>query len=663
MEIFKLFGSILINSDEAEKSLSNVDKKGQSIASTLGKGITTAAKWGAGIVTAASGAAAGMYKMATGASDTADNIDKMSQKIGISREAYQELDFVLSQSGTDVDKLQSGMKTMSAQVEKGNKAFSDLGIALKDSNGNARTQEEIFYDTVDALQKMEAGTKKSTIAAQLFGKAGTELMPLLNSEAGSLEAMRKEAHDLGLVLEDDVINSGVSLTDTLDKMKRSLGAVMTQLGARLMPIVEKAANFITSQVPKILDLVEEIAPIVEDAFNEILPTLINLAQNILPPIIDVVKSLLPPLSSIFKAITPIITQLVEKLTPIIVKIIEKLLPPLIKILDSLMPILDIAFQLLDPILNVVMALIDPLASILDAISPLLTLLLDLISTVLKPIMPLIEGTAQLLSGVLGEAIKAVAGLLSDGLVPILKGVIEFLKGDFEAGIQHASEGLVGAFSNALGIIDGLFGTNLQKWYQEVTDFWRDAGAKLYEATHADEIHSTEMSVKYGTLDDDIIKTSNELMRGGMSAGEALEKAKNEILDTTEKMAYFNANFADKITEQEALERQATLRETGQIRGTPKLAGGGVVYGKTLAVVGDNENVESNPEVVAPLSELQAITNNEQILHRLDNITVLLTQILAGGSVSLVVDGQKLATSITNAINTKSFAKGKGVVIA
>lgn len=43
---------------------------------------------------------------------------------------------------------------------------------------------------------------------------------------------------------------------------------------------------------------------------------------------------------------------------------------------------------------------------------------------------------------------------------------------------------------------------------------------------------------------------------------------------------------------------------------PKLAEGGLAYGKTLSVIGDNHNASVNPEVVAPLSELRKYTNND-----------------------------------------------------
>ena len=39
---------------------------------------------------------------------------------------------------------------------------------------------------------------------------------------------------------------------------------------------------------------------------------------------------------------------------------------------------------------------------------------------------------------------------------------------------------------------------------------------------------------------------------------------------------------------------------------PALATGGLAYGKTIALVGDNANASVDPEVIAPLSKLQAM---------------------------------------------------------
>ena len=236
MELFKLFGSIFVNTDEADKSIHKTEKNAEGVASKLGDGIKTAGKWGAAIVGGAAAAGTALVGMATHSASAADNIDKMSQKIGISRQAYQELDFICSQSGTSVDKLQSGMKTLTAAMDGARSGtasnveqFERLGVAVTNSDGTFRSQEEVLFDVIASLQEMDDQTEKSRLATELFGRAGTELMPLLNGASGSIEEMRNQAHDLGLVLSDEVIDNGVNLTDSLDQTKRAFASIGIQL--------------------------------------------------------------------------------------------------------------------------------------------------------------------------------------------------------------------------------------------------------------------------------------------------------------------------------------------------------------------------------------------------------------------------------------------------
>ncbi len=214
VEVFKLFGSIFVDNTEANKSISKTDKNAQGVAKTLGKGIKSAAKWGTAIVGGATVAAGGMFKMANSAAETTDHIDKMSQKIGISRESYQELDFICSQTGTSVDSLKNGLKTMRSVMDstsQGNSktatALERLGISATDAKGNLRDSEEVIWESLKTLQSMENQTEKARLASMLFGKAGSDLMPMLNGSSKSIDEMKKQAHDLGLVLSDEAVDS------------------------------------------------------------------------------------------------------------------------------------------------------------------------------------------------------------------------------------------------------------------------------------------------------------------------------------------------------------------------------------------------------------------------------------------------------------------------
>ncbi len=283
MKIFDLFGSIYVNTDEAEKSLSKTEngfeKVGKKFASVGGKvskfggnvskvgtGLTKAV---AGGVAAVTGGVAAVTKFAESASSAADNIDKMSQKIGVSRQAYQELDFICSQSGMSVDTLQSGMKTLVSAMDKaasGTKAnveqFDKLGVSVTNADGSLRSQEEVMWEVFEALQGMSNEAEKARLASQLFGKSGTELMPLLNGASGSIEEMKKKAHDLGLVLSDDAIDAGVKLTDTMDQAKRALSTVGLTLGTELIPYVQKGAEYVIEHMPEIREGAKSVAEVI-----------------------------------------------------------------------------------------------------------------------------------------------------------------------------------------------------------------------------------------------------------------------------------------------------------------------------------------------------------------------------------------------------------------
>ena len=256
MEIFKLFGSILVNNDEANKNISKTDEKAEGLGKKFLKGVGTAAKWGTAIVGAAGAGGAALFGMADKAAGTTDRIDKMSQKIGMSREAFQEFDFICSQSGMSVDKLQGGFKTLTSQISsaaEGNatatEAFKTLGISIEDLKTMSR--EDIFKKSISALQNVSNETEKATLANKLFGKAGSEMMPLLNGASGSVEEMAKKAHELGLVLGDEAIDAGVKFTDTVDQAKRSLGAIGDKIGVSVMPIVQSFLEFILDKTPLI----------------------------------------------------------------------------------------------------------------------------------------------------------------------------------------------------------------------------------------------------------------------------------------------------------------------------------------------------------------------------------------------------------------------------
>ncbi|EEH97431.2 hypothetical protein CSBG_01057 [Clostridium sp. 7_2_43FAA] len=256
IEIFKLMGSILVNNDEANKSISKTDEKAEGLGNKFLKGAGTVAKWGTAIAGAAAAGGAALFGMATKSAEVTDRIDKLSNKIGISKQGFQEWDYILGQNGMDVEKLQVGVKTLVSQMDaaaggskNASEAFDKLGLSWNDGNGKLKNQESMMNEAIMALANMENGTEKARLATQLFGKAGVEMMPMLNNGAQGIEDLKNRAHDLGLVLGDDAVNAGVVLGDTLDDVKSSFSMIGTQIGVKVMPLIQSFADWILSNMP------------------------------------------------------------------------------------------------------------------------------------------------------------------------------------------------------------------------------------------------------------------------------------------------------------------------------------------------------------------------------------------------------------------------------
>lgn len=169
-----------------------------------------------------------------------DRVDKQSQKIGLSRQAYQEWDYILAQTGANVDGLQMSMKTLSTAVDearKGNKTYSEmlkrLGVETVDVTGKAKSQEQIFREVFSALADVEDETERTALASRLLGRSATELAPAMNQGAEAIEELRGEAHKLGIVYEDEIIDAGVKLNDNILRLNKAWESMKTRALAPL----------------------------------------------------------------------------------------------------------------------------------------------------------------------------------------------------------------------------------------------------------------------------------------------------------------------------------------------------------------------------------------------------------------------------------------------
>lgn len=433
MEIFKLFGRILVDDKEAQDSISKTDKKAQTLGDRFKKGIKTAGKWGAAIVAGAAVAGGAMLGAANKAAESTDRIDKLSQKIGISRKAFQEWDFILSQSGTDIEKMQNGLKTLVQRMDEsatgvgeGAETFKELGLSATDSAGKMKSQEQMFEETVKTLQGMPEGADKSRLAFEMFGRAGTELMPLLNGAAGSVDEMKKKAEELGLVLSDDAIDSGVKFTDTMDQLKRSMGTAFTQIGVTVMPMLQTFFEWIIANMP----VIQGVFSAVFGAFSFAISTAVTWIQTLVSWLTQWYTNNETTLLGIWEAFQLYLGMLIEYWQTIF---------------QTLKTVLEEALNYILPFIQEKLAMLQQFwaengAQIMLAVQNAFQFIKTIITTIMPVVFAVIQAVWSSIKGVINGALNVIMGIIKvfsgiftgdmsklwEGVKQIFKGALEFI---------------------------------------------------------------------------------------------------------------------------------------------------------------------------------------------------------------------------------------------
>lgn len=206
------------------------------------------------VAAAATAAGVAMGIAVKGAIDHADELGKVSQKIGISVEALSRLEYAAKLSDVELEGLTTGLRKFSQVVVQaaGNgksgpgQVFAALGIAIKDAAGNIRSSDQLFADVAERFPQMEDGALKTTLAVQLFGKSGADLIPLLNSGRDGLAAMANESDRLGATISTKTAKSAEKFNDTLTTVGQILQGVVNKVMEAALPALQSLANTLAS---------------------------------------------------------------------------------------------------------------------------------------------------------------------------------------------------------------------------------------------------------------------------------------------------------------------------------------------------------------------------------------------------------------------------------
>src|SRR5690349_3128287 len=175
--------------------------------------------------------------------------DALAQKTGISTKELSALTFAAGQSSVSADSLQTGLKLLSKNlvdasngVALSRDAFDALGIATKDANGQVRPLGDVLLDVAQKFSQSEDGAGKARIALQLFGRAGTDLIPLLNRGRDGIGDLTKKAEELGVTIDDKTAKQMDDFANRMKVISAESDAAKRALVSGLIPSIEQITN-------------------------------------------------------------------------------------------------------------------------------------------------------------------------------------------------------------------------------------------------------------------------------------------------------------------------------------------------------------------------------------------------------------------------------------
>ena len=146
--------------------------------------------------------AGAFVRMVKGTIDAADAFGKLEIQTGIAANTLQAYVNAGKLAGVEQATIEKGLRRLAQSMREADQgvatykdAFDDLGISVRDTDGNLKTNEQILGEISDAFTKMEDGVTKTAIAMEIFGRSGASMVNLLNNGKASLEEFNFEVSE------------------------------------------------------------------------------------------------------------------------------------------------------------------------------------------------------------------------------------------------------------------------------------------------------------------------------------------------------------------------------------------------------------------------------------------------------------------------------------
>jgi len=192
--------------------------------------------------------AIGLVRLVKGALESQDALAKLSQKLNISVEELVGWQHAAQLAGVSNEAFTKGVKSLSSQMFdaasgllESKRNFATLGIEVQNVDGTLRSTDAVMLGVADKFAAMDDGATKSALAVKLFGKAGLDMIPMLNEGSAAIATMIAEGQRLNPVTSESAHQAEV-FNDSMTRLSKSMSAIGIRLLNNVLPVLSEMAK-------------------------------------------------------------------------------------------------------------------------------------------------------------------------------------------------------------------------------------------------------------------------------------------------------------------------------------------------------------------------------------------------------------------------------------
>ena len=196
--------------------------QGQAKNAALGFNNLKGAVAGFGAAIAGSAIVAGLGAVIKKSIDAGDELFNLQAKTGVAASALIGIGNAAKLADVDVGTLGKGLTKLNVNLVKaaeGNedlaRKFKALGVDVKDANGQVVPADKALKQIADRFADMPDGAQKAAAAVALFGKAGADLIPFLNTGKQGIK-------EFGASFGDDFAKNAEAFNDNITKIVQTI---------------------------------------------------------------------------------------------------------------------------------------------------------------------------------------------------------------------------------------------------------------------------------------------------------------------------------------------------------------------------------------------------------------------------------------------------------